>query len=292
MTGTEDHCARAGDASQYVLGELQGRRRESFERHMHSCALCAEEVELLQSAADAVPFLAARQLVQPEEERLEARVPTLAAVAGARRPEPQASQLDQAGNNRPALRPISGAESGAARPTPTRTTPTRPTSARPTPAFPASARLRASWLGGGRRLLRNPVPKPALVGLLLLAILAIVTVALSSRASSARYVRIQAGWSKGGAALKLQGNQLEVLVKGMPRAPSGKGYQIWVVEQSSKRLTATSAWLRLNAKGEAGSTVRGDYHDWAAVAVYVEPLHGHHTTAGGAVVVGDLRHLR
>ena len=92
--------------------------------------------------------------------------------------------------------------------------------------------------GGGRRLLKTPMPKPALIGLLALAVLAIATVALSSRAASIRYFRIQAGWSGGGAALQLQGNKLQLLVEGMPKPARGSGYEVWVVDRptnSSRR---------------------------------------------------------
>ncbi len=140
--------------------------------------------------------------------------------------------------------------------------------------------------------MKTPMPKPALIGLVALAVLAIATVALSQRAASTRYVRIQAGWSGGGAALKLQGNDLQLLVEGMPKPASGTGYQVWVVvDRTNRKLTPTHAWVHLNSAGEAGVTVAGDYHNWLAVAVYTEPLHGRDTTSSGAGVVGDMRRL-
>ena len=79
MTGLEDQCARTRDASLYVLGELQGRQLESFARHLRRCEECAEEVELLQQAADAVPLLASRQRPPVDEEpQFEQRPPRLA----------------------------------------------------------------------------------------------------------------------------------------------------------------------------------------------------------------------
>ena len=248
----------------YVLGELSGRQHESFERHLRRCAECAEEVDLLQQAADAVPLLSSRQLPPLEEEpQFEAR-PMLAVAAAGSRVLKGAGHHPTQAPGRPVLRPIQG---GAAAKAP-------------------------GGFGGGRRLLKTPIPKPALIGLVALAILAIVTVALSSQAANAHYVRIQAGWSRGGAALKLQGNQLELLVDAMPKPAHGEGYEVWVVDRLDKQLKATGRWLHPNRLGQAGVTVPGNYHGWAAVAVYVEPLKGRHTTRSGAVVVGDLRNVR
>ncbi len=265
MTGLDDQCARTRDASLYVLGELEGRMHQSFARHLRRCEECAEEVELLQQAADAVPLLASRQGPPLDEEpHFEQRPPSLSAAASASRAAVIASRPpSQQPVSRPALRPIDG---GAMAGTP-------------------------AGSGSGRRLLKNPMPKPALIGLLALAVLAIATVALSSRAASTRYVRIQAGWSRGGAALKLQGNQLELLVEGMPKPVHGQGYEVWVVDRAGKQLRPTGRWLHLNVAGEDGVTLIGNYHDWLAVAVYVEPLHGSDNTHSGAVVVGDLRNV-
>jgi hypothetical protein len=122
-------------------------------------------------------------------------------------------------------------------------------------------------------------------------VLAIATVAMTSRIANVKYYRIQAGWRNGGAALKLVGNQLELLVKGMPRPAAGTGYRVWVRDRGSVRFEPTGGWLHLNQLHEAGVNVKGDYHDWAVIAVYVEPLTGPSTTHSGAVIVGDLRGL-
>ena len=264
MSGLDDDCVRTRDAPPYVLGELQGRRYESFVRHLRHCEPCAEEVELLQQAADAVPLLASRQAPVLDEERVLEQRPTLAVAAAPGRAAASGGgggAYSPAG--RPLLRPIDGGASAGR-------------------AGPAD-------LGSGRRLLKSPLPKPALIGFLALAVLAVATVALSSRAANVRYYRIQAGWSRGGAALQLQGNKLQLLVDDMPRPASGSLYEVWVVKRSDRQLSPTGAWLHLNSIGQARVTVPGDYHDWLAVAVYTEPLNGSATTSSGAVVVGDLR---
>jgi hypothetical protein len=282
MSDPEDQCARAGDASLYVFGELYGRQKESFARHLRRCEECAEEVGLLQHVADSTPLLGTAYLPPEEEEDPGRRAPTptlTVAAANARAarlaaeraglpwPPPQPSGPRQP-SARPILRTIPGGGAGGA-------------GARPQlPSF----RVR-------RRLLKTPMPKSAMIGLLALVVLAIATVALSSRAASVRFFRIQAGWSKGGAALQLVGNQLELLVKGMPEPASGTGYEVWVGDGAHKQLIPTTAWIRLNGLDQAGVKVPGNYHDWKSIAVYVEPLTGRQTTHSGAVVVGDLSSL-
>lgn len=262
MTGSPEQCGRTPDASLYVLGKLQGRQRESFARHLRRCELCADEVDLLQQAAEAVPLLAARQAPPLDAEmRTELRPPTLAMAAGSARAGTAASQ--QVLPRRPSLRPLEGG---------------------------ASVRHKAGS-AGGRRPLKLPVPKTGLVGFVALAVLAIATVALSQRAATVRYYRIQAGWSHGGAALRLDGNRLQLLVQGMPRPANGTGYEVWVVNRGHGQLAPTGTWLHLNRLGQAGVTVPRDYHSWLAVVVYTEPLRGRDTIRSGAVIVGDLRHV-
>jgi hypothetical protein len=278
MSIREEQCARAGDASLYVLGELVGRRRESFERHARHCEECADEVVLLRQIEGAEPLLGAAYLPPEEEDDpgRQAPTPTLTVAAAnaraARLAAEKAAAIAVANgeappNPRPLLRTIPG---GAGAPPP------------------------RTWNGllGGRRLLKTPMPRSAMISLLALGVLAIATVAMTSRAASLRYFRIQAGWSKGGAAVKLIGNQLEVLVEDMPSPAPGMGYQVWVVESGSKKQIPTTAWIHLNQLHQAGVNVPGNFHNWAAVAIYTEPLTGRDTAHRAAVAVGDLRGVK
>jgi hypothetical protein len=275
MSVPEAQCARAGDASLYVLGELYGRQKESFARHLRRCEECAEEVDLLRQVAGSTPLLGTAYMPPEEEEDPGRRAPTPSLTVAAANARAARLAAERAGSpwpppqptGRPVLRTISG---GAGRGGPRS----------PKPTFKVR-----------RRLLKTPFPKPAMIGLLALGVLAIATLALSSRAASVRYFRIQAGWSKGGAAIQLVGNQLELLVKGMPVPASGTGYQVWVAGGARKQLVSTTSWIRLNSLDEAGVKVPGNYHDWTAIAVYVEPLTGRQTAHRGAVVVGDLSDL-
>ncbi len=283
MTTQQDQCAHAGEASRYVLGGLHGRRLESFLRHVRHCEECAEEVNLLQQVALATPVLGTAHLPPDEESGRAPRAPTprlrlAAANARAARLAAEAAAADGTRRApldpppRPVLRRIEGGRGGS---------PDRRSHA---PAPPA-------WFAG-RRLLRTPMPRPAMVSLMALGILAVATVAMSGRAAAVRFARIQAGWAGGGAAVKLVGDRLELLVENMPRPARGAGYQVWVLRRGARRLTPTSAWVRLNRLGQAGVTVPGDVRAWTAVAVYVEPVSGPDTTRSGAVIVGDLRRLR
>jgi hypothetical protein len=280
MPVQEDQCARAGDASLYVFGELVGRRQESFERHMRHCEECSDEVSLLRQMADAEPLLGTAHLPPEEEDDpgRRASTPTLAVAAANARAARLAAEKAEAKaiangetppprqHARPALRTIPG---GAG----------------------AQPRSKGGLLGG-RRLLKTPVPRSVMVSFLALGVLAVATIAMSSRAASLRYFRIQAGWAKGGAAVKLIGNQLEMLVEDMPKPAAGYGYQVWVAESATKKLTPTTAWLHLNSLRQAGVNVPGNYHDWDAVAIYTEPLTGKDTAGRAAVSVGDLRGLK
>lgn len=271
------HCTHTRDAGLYVLGELRGYELDAFARHLQTCDECFEEVELLETAGDAVPLLAARHIpIDLPEPRFERHAPILAgAAADAQAKAEQQQRAAQAGDaQQPVLRAIVGGAALAAAPL------------RPAPhAAGTGTRQR-------QRLLKQPMPKPALIGLVLVAVIGAATIAISNRSASIRYVHrgVSAGWSTGGgAALKLEGDQAEVLVDGMPLPASGTSYEIWVVKKSTKKLSPTNAWLRPDRKGEAGADVPGDYHDLAAIAVYVEPVNGPRTTRSGAIVVADLR---
>lgn len=273
MPVQEDQCARAGDASLYVLGELDGRQKDSFMRHLRRCEECAEEVRLLEQA-DAMPLLGAAHLPPAEEEdpSRKAPTPTLSvAAANARAARIAAEKAAAEGKRRPPIDP-----------------PQRPV-LRPIPGGAGAPARRRFW--HGLRLLKTPMPRPMMVSFVALGVLAIATVAMTSRAAGVRYYRIQAGWSTSGAAVKLVGNQLELLVEHMPSPAVGTGYQVWVRDRGSRRMQPTSAWLHLNQLHQGGVNVPGDYHDFAVLAVYVEPLTGARAARNAAVVVGDLRSL-
>jgi anti-sigma factor RsiW len=271
-------CSHTIDAGLYVLGELRGYELDAFARHLQTCDECAAEVDLLEEAGDAVPLLAARHvpLDQPEQ-RIERHAPLLAAAAAKAKEEAeqQARAEQEAEGQRPVLRAITGGAATSAETIRAALAPTKPK---------APSR---------RSLRRKPVPKPALIGIVLVAVIGAATIAISDRSASIRYIHrgVKAGWTTGGgAAIKVEGNQAEVLVDGMPQPSPGTVYQVWVVDKTTKKPAPTRAMLHPDIKGEAGANVPGNYHDMAAIAVYVEPKGGPYTTRSGAVVVADMRH--
>jgi anti-sigma-K factor RskA len=50
-----DHTRYQDDIGAYLLGALNDRERQAFERHIASCGECREELERLRPAADALP---------------------------------------------------------------------------------------------------------------------------------------------------------------------------------------------------------------------------------------------
>lgn len=269
MRQTGDVCARADEATRLVAGELSGQERAAYVKHTESCERCAGRVSALRGA-DGLGAVIAREL-EVGSDRFDRT--GHGSVIELERVRAEAGTVRRAVHTGSSQAPISErsaaiiAEYRAGR----------------TKARTAPARVGKRW-----RLAEVPVPKPALAAMVALAVFAVATVSLSGQAASVRYARIQAGWRTGGAALKLYGSQLELLVEGMPRPPAHHGYQVWVGRAGQARLSPTDSWLSLNRLGEAGVNVPGDYHHWYAVAVYVEPLHGRDTTASGAVVAGDL----
>ena len=242
-------------------------------RHLRHCEECAEEVNLLQQA-DSMPLLGAAYLPPAEEEDpgRKAPVPSLSvAAANARAARLAAEKAAAEGKRRPPMDP-----------------PARPV-LRTIEGGAGAPEKRRWW--HGLRLLRTPMPRSIMISFLALGVLAVATVALTSRIADVHYYRIQAGWSNRGAAVKLVGNQLELLVEHMPSPAAGSGYQVWVRDRGSKRFKPTPAWIHLNQLGQAGVNVPGDYHDVAVVAVYLEPLVGDRTVQRAAFVVGDLSSL-
>jgi anti-sigma-K factor RskA len=89
-----DHGRWDDSAGAYVLGAMPVAEREAFEAHLASCAICAEEVDELRPAAEALPMASPPMAPPPElKDRIMAEVEREAellasAGAGADRPEP------------------------------------------------------------------------------------------------------------------------------------------------------------------------------------------------------------
>ena len=90
---SNDHARWDDFAGAYVLGAMAVAEREEFEAHLSTCAICREEVEELQPAAEALPMASPLMVPPPElKDRIMAEVEREAellgaAGAGADRPE-------------------------------------------------------------------------------------------------------------------------------------------------------------------------------------------------------------
>ena len=90
---SNDHARWEDFAGAYVLGAMAVAEREEFEDHLSTCAICREEVEELQPAAEALPMASPLMVPPPElKARIMAEVEREAELlgatgAGADRPE-------------------------------------------------------------------------------------------------------------------------------------------------------------------------------------------------------------
>ncbi len=90
---SNDHTRWEDFAGAYVLGAMAVAEREEFEAHLSTCAICREEVEELQPAAEALPMASPLMAPPPGlKDRIMAEVEREAellgaAGAGADRPE-------------------------------------------------------------------------------------------------------------------------------------------------------------------------------------------------------------
>ena len=247
-------CDRRDEATAYVLGELEGVALSEFKLHLRGCAACAEEVELLESAAEAVPLLATRQTPREQEpvsERSNA-----------------AFKLQQATDPLPRLRAIAG---GGGEDSDDDGRGSRYEKPRP------------------KRRRTGRIPTSVTITIAALLVVAMMTYILTRESNSIDYIRAEAGWKGGGAVVKIQGSRAELLVADMPAPPSGGYYEVWLRYKHSSHLTATNAKVGLNIQGEAGVGIPADIQNAIVLAVYEERRHGPRTTNSGAVIVADLR---
>lgn len=81
---SNDHTRWEDFAGAYVLGAMAVAEREEFEAHLSTCAICREEVEELQPAAEALPMASPLMVPPPElKDRIMAEVEREAELLGA-----------------------------------------------------------------------------------------------------------------------------------------------------------------------------------------------------------------
>lgn len=127
----------------------------------------------------------------------------------------------------------------------------------------------------GKRRLFQPVSKPVLGITLAVLVFAVITVYMSHTAASVSFVRGQTAWKDAGIALQIKGSSAELLTEGLPAAPTGDQYEVWLLGKDRKTLIAAGLGVTPNSSGQAGVNLPGKIGDSAAVLVYAEPVGAH-----------------
>ncbi len=159
-------------------------------------------------------------------------------------------------------------------------------------AVMASARAeprRDSAAASGARGMRSLArPRALAVGALAAACVAIAAALLSSGGSSAtRVVQASVSGPSGSALLRINGNAAELSVRGMPAAPAGKIYEVWL-KRAGQPPAPTDALFGVTAAGAAAVAVPGNLHGVREVLVTPEPLGGSRTPTHMPVIVARL----
>jgi len=119
-----------------------------------------------------------------------------------------------------------------------------------------------------------------------LALLIVVTlVATSGGGTSQRVINAQVT-GPGRATLRVAHGRGELIVRGLPAAPRGKIYEVWL--QRDKRALPTSALFNVTAQGDGDIDVPGSLHGVRRVMVTPEPLGGSRVPTHAPVIVAAL----
>ena len=141
---------------------------------------------------------------------------------------------------------------------------------------------RASGRSGRR------VSKQAKAGSLALVVAVALTIGLSFVTSDTTIYQGEVTWTPGAAVIKVSDEHGELLATGMPPAPSGKVYEVWL-EHGTAPVTPTSALFEVTPDGRAEVEIPGDLGDVSRVFVTPEPDGGSRTPTELPVLAVTLR---
>ncbi len=294
-----------------MLGELRGAALLEYERHLRECAACQADVDLIQAAQSVIPLMASPppEPAKGEEDEPDPIMPgvwardRIAAVNAPKHPTLRELAEAAAPLPPPPPRPVRLSRPSA------ESTPrnrlarivdllefrpiTRPRETATSQEFGAIKRPRKRSTprrrAGRRRVWGSAIPGPIMAGIAALAIAAILVIILTKEGQSISYVKAEIAWRNGAAVLKMDGSRGQLLVVGMPAAPSGTGYELWGIKRGVKTEIPLVVRLRLNRKGEGGVVIPGDVRDYLALVVYAEPPGGTASPDGTPYVVANLR---
>jgi anti-sigma factor RsiW len=248
MTST-DHERYEQDVGAYLLGALPPLEASVFERHLMGCEECQRELERLRPAAEALP-----RGVEAFEPPPGLKASLMATVE---------------------------AEAAAAR------SPHAPASAS---AAPGTASRRGAWSGFG--WLRGLRPQVA-VGLASVALLGGVALGLGLSAAGDEDTdtvtatvdreRLPAGAS---ARVESEGDSASLRVSGLPQAPGGKVYEVWV--ERDGRVEPAGALFSPARDGTGSAAIPGGVEGVDRVMVTREAAGGVDAPTEMPVIVADV----
>jgi len=229
-------CPHRDDAGPWVLGALDDADTRAFAAHLERCEGCRAEVAALQPVADVLPMAAPQELPPPAlKDRIMAVVESEAALLGAASGAgADAGAVGGAGADRsPGHRHRRGRRQG-----------------------------RPAWL--------RPVPVGVLV-----AVVVAIGVATVVLVGGGEAERTFTGFGPDGASVALHVDddhgRLELL--GMPQAPEGHVYQVWLVTGTAQPR-ATRALFTVPADGRARVEIPEPLDGADQVLVTAEPPGG------------------
>jgi len=124
----------------------------------------------------------------------------------------------------------------------------------------------------------------ASAGLAVAAVSAAVALAIAgSEAVHTRVIGAQASIPGARATLRLNGSRGQLRIQGMPQAPRGDVYELWV--QRGSQVRPTDALFTVSSDGRASVGVPGSLEGASAVMVTAEPIGGSAKPTGPAVIV-------
>ena len=119
-----------------------------------------------------------------------------------------------------------------------------------------------------------------------LVLIAVVTLVLTSRSgSSERTIAAQVS-GRGRATLRIADGRGELIVHGLPAAPHGDIYEVWL--QRDHRALPTRALFNVTAHGDGDIDVPGSLHGISGVMVTPEPLGGSRIPTHAPVIIATL----